>query len=407
MASQCVKPMLGTSLGRGTPLTRGLVAYWDFTALLSNNQTAIPEATGRFPLTLVTSADNPDRVPTVWGPALGCGHNGVRSQRLTHTRPPELTSVAGFSLVCRMRIPAGFTGAAIGQWGQGPSQQMVRILTSDVLWHVRDAANVNEDAVTYAPSLIHDRWAHCAWVADGGMLRAYVDGSLRASQTLVGPYLAPCPNPLWRVGDAYNTTCAAQVLFERISYYARALTSHEVRQLAYQPDLVYDARPTMLPPASAPAGASGGTDWDVIEDVQARLRATNEFDAVYDEMPELRGRSSGERSVAVVLFRDVTEVDEFNDSAGARSIARGRFTVRLLARDDDPEMRWANLCRRGAVAMNVINGQALANLTFPALTRLRFGRVETRTPPEQALVLDGEYVYQVLGHASHDASAPW
>lgn len=149
-----------------------------------------------------------------------------------------------------------------------------------------------------------------------------------------------------------------------------------------------------------------GRDWDVLDDARERLLATGEFDGVYrSALPETRGQRAGDSRSAGVAPADWEEVDDADDETLVQALRRVRWTLTLCVRDDDPEARERTLDRLLAVAQNALDGQALADLAIPAWTRLRRGRYEPSSGPEQRMTVTGEFAYWIGGWDGHDDEA--
>lgn len=141
-----------------------------------------------------------------------------------------------------------------------------------------------------------------------------------------------------------------------------------------------------------------GNDGDVLDDAQGRLQATGAFDGVYrSALPESRGGAAGDRLAAVVAPLDWEQTDDVDDETLVQSTRRVRWTLTLIVRDDDPEARERALEKLLAVAQNALDGQALAALTIPDWTRLRRGRYQPPSAPEQRMTVTGEFAYWVAG----------
>ena len=146
-------------------------------------------------------------------------------------------------------------------------------------------------------------------------------------------------------------------------------------------------------------------DYDVLDDVRARLVATKEFDAVYrSALPETKGQSAGDRFAAAVEHRSWEELSESADPSVIQSTRKLKWRLTLLVRDDDPEVRERELDRLLAVAQDALDGQSLAGVTLPDWTYLSSGVYEDAKPPEQHMRVEGYCAYYIEGWAGHDGS---
>jgi hypothetical protein len=80
------------------------------------------------------------------------------------------------------------------------------------------------------------------------------------------------------------------------------------------------------------------------------------------------------------------------------------WTLTLFVRQSDPESRDREADRLANVAQNVLDGQSLAGITLPGLTKIRRGRWERSPAPERRLVLMGEFTYLVNAFDGHDTT---
>lgn len=163
------------------------------------------------------------------------------------------------------------------------------------------------------------------------------------------------------------------------------------------------------PPLSSqlPPGATyDPRDFGILEDIVARLAATGQFEFVHLVcLPEDQGFGANETVAAVVEPVEWSEpVEEFDDGGTVTHAFRWRIT--LLRREADPAVNAKALDLLQDVAANAVNGQSLAAITFPPMTRIRRGVWNRRAAPEQRVVLNGDCTYEVVGYASHDVTDP-
>ena len=166
----------------------------------------------------------------------------------------------------------------------------------------------------------------------------------------------------------------------------------------------YGARANTSPPPSS--SGYDARDWGILEDVQTRLRATHEFSDVHlVALPEDVGFAATETVAAVVEPAEWSEPAEEYDEGG--DVTRlFKFRITLMRRDEDPVINAKALDRLSDVVCNALDGQSLATITFPAMTRVRRGRWDRRTTPEQRLVLSGDCTYEVTTYTGHDTTDP-
>lgn len=145
-----------------------------------------------------------------------------------------------------------------------------------------------------------------------------------------------------------------------------------------------------------------GRDWDVLESARDLLATTQQFDNVYLTSFDDRSISTSDGYSAVVQPLDGDEVDTRDDGDETEQTSHSRWTLTLVGRADDPEVRDRELDRLQSVAQNALDGVSLAGLTIPGLTKLRRGKWEKPKPPERRITLTGEYSYWLDDWSAHD-----
>lgn len=149
------------------------------------------------------------------------------------------------------------------------------------------------------------------------------------------------------------------------------------------------------------SAVSAFRDYDVFSRMVAALESTGEFADVLLGTTA-RGRTEGaDRSpIAVVTPEGWSEADATDPTLLVREVT---FTVTIVARDEEPAASYQTLDRLTCVAQNVIGGSDLGGMVLPPLTRLHRGRFDPdSTPPEQGVVLSGEFTYLVPSVTGHD-----
>lgn len=115
------------------------------------------------------------------------------------------------------------------------------------------------------------------------------------------------------------------------------------------------------------------------DDIRARLMSTGAFTDVYTHLPEQWGRAASDANAAAVEIPSGRSVPRWDGGARLGLTKSQRFTVTLMARNQDPTLRdeaALDLLRR---LESAINGQSLASITVPDHTY-----VESWTPlPER------------------------
>lgn len=139
-------------------------------------------------------------------------------------------------------------------------------------------------------------------------------------------------------------------------------------------------------------------DPDILDDIQARLKAIGLFDNVYrSALPEDRGQSASDNMAAAVAMNEWQEIDDADDGPNLRLQRTVRWTLTLFVREDDPQVRERKLDKLLAASQKALDGKSLAGVTVPDWTRLRRGTYQTPASPEQRMTVAGDAIYWVEG----------
>jgi hypothetical protein len=168
--------------------------------------------------------------------------------------------------------------------------------------------------------------------------------------------------------------------------------------------------PTFFSPYYFPPLAVGGVgpgpaapfrDGDGFTWIVQALRATGEFsDVLFGVTADRRAVGAGRSPIAVVAPEGWAESDDWDPVLLARQVS---FTVTLIARDEEPSVRYGVLDRLSCVAQDAVGGSDLGGMALAPLTRLARGRFDaTSRHPEQAVVLSGEFTYLIPSWSGHD-----
>jgi hypothetical protein len=158
------------------------------------------------------------------------------------------------------------------------------------------------------------------------------------------------------------------------------------------------------PPAE---GALMSRDRDVRNAIQAALAATGEFDpnAVWIwGLPENYGTGASQFAAAAIEPLSSTQADNWDSQTAGGLVVTSRVVVTLLYRCDDPEVRDEAAELLFDTAANALNGQSLAGLTMPGLTRFESWAWQTPTPPERRIKATLSYAYIVEGWDAYDTT---
>ena len=111
-------------------------------------------------------------------------------------------------------------------------------------------------------------------------------------------------------------------------------------------------------------------DRDVRTAIHDALLATGAFDGVWIwGLPEDYGTGSSQLAAAAIEPESSTQEDRWDSAPGGGLLITSRVTLTFLKRDDDPQLRDEAVEGLFNSAANVLNGQSLAGLTLPQLTR--------------------------------------
>lgn len=152
--------------------------------------------------------------------------------------------------------------------------------------------------------------------------------------------------------------------------------------------------PDGLTPSDPSNPGAGYRDRDAFAAIIAALKSTNEFGSITFPGPiDPAAVGAGLQPLAVLvpgLF------EESDDADAAMLLRRGSYHLILIVRDEDDANGYGRLDRLACLVQNVLDGSALGGGCLPSLTRLRQGGYDPRSHyPEQRLVLNGEFAYQV------------
>jgi hypothetical protein len=146
-------------------------------------------------------------------------------------------------------------------------------------------------------------------------------------------------------------------------------------------------------------------DRDVRNAIHDALVTTGAFDGVWIwGLPEDYGTGSSKIASAAIEPESSTLEDRWDAATGGGLIVTSRVTLTLLYRHDDPQLRDEAAELLFDTASNALNGQCLAGLTLPQLTRIVAWRWEKPTPPERRITSTFLYQYILEGWDSHDTS---
>jgi len=156
--------------------------------------------------------------------------------------------------------------------------------------------------------------------------------------------------------------------------------------------------------SAPPPPPPGYRDRDAFAAIVAALESTGEFAAVVLGSPADRALVGADRAPMAVV--SPTDWDEEDDADPVFNVRHVSYTLTLICRGEDHEVRYEQLDRLTSVVQDALDGSDLAGGCLPALTKFRRGRPDpSARHPEQRLVLAGEFTDLINTQAGHDTSA--
>ena len=148
-------------------------------------------------------------------------------------------------------------------------------------------------------------------------------------------------------------------------------------------------------------------DRDVRNAIVAALQATGAFDAGgvwITGLPEDRG--AGASNVAAAAIEPVSSSldDRWDAPPEGGLVVTSLVAITLLFRHEDAQLRDEAAELLFDTAANALNGQSLAGLTLPAMTRFTNWRWEKPAPPERRLTAIFSYQYIIDGWFNFDVT---
>jgi hypothetical protein len=120
-------------------------------------------------------------------------------------------------------------------------------------------------------------------------------------------------------------------------------------------------------------------------------------------MPEDRGRPASEGAMLIIEPGDGDEELLWDDGSGPADIVRTvNYTITIMVREEDPEVRVRELDRLFCVAANAIGGVSLLDVTIPDLGWIRRGHYQPAVSSEQRMRCTARFAYFIDGFGNHD-----
>jgi hypothetical protein len=146
-------------------------------------------------------------------------------------------------------------------------------------------------------------------------------------------------------------------------------------------------------------------DRDVRNAIQAALIATNAFDDVWIwGLPENYGTAASKLAAAAIEPSSSNQDDRWDSQDAGGLIVTSSVRLTMLYRHDDPQLRDEGAELLLDTAANALNGQSLAGLTLPGLTRFASWSWQDAAPPERRITATFTYQYIVEGWDEYDVT---
>ena len=141
-------------------------------------------------------------------------------------------------------------------------------------------------------------------------------------------------------------------------------------------------------------------DKEAFEAIISILNSTGVFaDVLFGITPEQRTTPADVAPLALIQPQYWNEFDDADPNVLIRQVS---YSLTLIVRDDDPFTRYAQLEGLTALAQDSLNNSDLGGGAIAPLTILRRGALNSSSnPPEQSVVLDGEFAYMIPSMTSH------
>jgi hypothetical protein len=146
-------------------------------------------------------------------------------------------------------------------------------------------------------------------------------------------------------------------------------------------------------------------DRDVRNAIVTVLTATGAYDGVWvTGLPEDSGSGSSVQAAAAIEPVSSTQDDRWDSQTDGGLVVTSLVRITLVYRHDDPQLRDEGAELLLDVAANALNGQSLAGLTLPGLTRFTGWSWTAPTAPERRIAATFSYQYIVEGWGGYDTT---
>jgi len=135
------------------------------------------------------------------------------------------------------------------------------------------------------------------------------------------------------------------------------------------------------------------------------MLATGMFDNVtLAGLPEDYASAAGSLALAVIEPFSVRQEDFWDSTAIEGLKITSVVEITFLARNEDPQLRDEKVEQMMNAAINVIQGQNLAEITVPEHTRFTSAKWLKPKAPERRIITTFTYEYLQIGWGSYDTA---
>lgn len=146
-------------------------------------------------------------------------------------------------------------------------------------------------------------------------------------------------------------------------------------------------------------------DRDVRNAIQAALLGTGAFDGVWIwGLPEDYGTGASQLAAAAIEPESSNQDDRWDGTTQIGLVVTSRVSLTLCYRHDDPQLRDEGVELLMDIAANALNGESLADLTLPDVTRFQSWQWQKPEAPERRIKATFTYQYFVEGWEAYDIS---
>ena len=147
-------------------------------------------------------------------------------------------------------------------------------------------------------------------------------------------------------------------------------------------------------------------DRDVRNAIQSTLAATGAFDGVWIwGLPEDYGTGSSQLAACAIEPESSSQADNWDGGPETGLVITSRVRLTLLYRHEDPQLRDEGAELLLDTAANALNGQSLAGLTLPDMTRFLSWTWVKPESVERRITATYQYQYLVESWSGYSVDA--